>query len=181
MRTLFLLGILVILVVIAAKKPDQTAMEAARELAGMTAAAVSRTGDPIVGSQPESLSRSPIGETWKRISPTFAEDKPGANIEAESPKPEIKLPKPSPTSRVASKPDEPETMEKKPLAAATPSLDEWPRIPAMPVPPVQSQAIDKVTPPPPPAAPRTQSIARTNYADVKVYYENASRLLDEIK
>jgi len=181
MRTLFLLGILATLVVIAAKKPDQTAWEAARELAGMTATAISQSSDLIKESPPEPLPQEPIRETWKRISPTFAEDKPGVSTEAESPKPEIKQPIPSPAPRLASRSTKPETLKKTPPIPAAPSLDEWPKIPAMPVPPVQIQAIDTPVSAPPPVIAKPRAVARTNYADVKVYYENASRLLEEIK
>jgi hypothetical protein len=172
MRTLFLLGILVILVVIAVKKPNQTAWDAARDLQEQAKDVIASADPPLVDSLP-ALSDS---TTWKGVKETVA--KAADTLKAtEAPSPSNKddinnSPLPAhnwdPSSRTP-------TVEIAPRPAVSPLPD----IQAVPVAPVQ--LVENLEEPKIPPLPRVRDPANSNYADVKVYYEQANRFLDKIK
>ena len=60
-----------------------------------------------------------------------------------------------------------------------PALRISPGFPAVPVSPVR--VVEKLEEPKTPPLPRVRVRATSNYADVKVFYEQANRFLDEIK
>ena len=172
MRTLFLLGILVILAVIAVKKPNQTAWDAARDLQKQAKEVIAKAEPPIVDSL------KPLTDTtaWKGVKETVAKATKAIK--------ESKRPSPSnnddlndtaipahnwaPNSRVPA-------VEIAPKPAVSPLPD----IQAVPVPPVQ--LVEKLEEPKISPLARVRSLAKANYADVKVYYEQANRFLDDIK
>ena len=172
MRTLFLLGILVILAVIAVKKPNQTAWDAARDLQEQAKNVIASADPSIVDSLPP-LSDS---TTWKGVKETVT--KAANTLKAtEAPSPSNKddindTPLPAhnwdPSSRTPS-------LEIAPRPAVSPLPD----IMAAPVPPVR--VVGKLEKPKIPPLPRVRVPATSNYADVKVFYEQANRFLDQIK
>ena len=202
MRTLFLLAILATLLVIAVKKPDQTAWDAARELSGRAKTVLSKVQQPVAETLPfkpfskpaqtsgtaaesnineKSPDRSSAKALAKRLSP-----KPAVTNERESQKPAHEEPKPKAVRRAA--PLNPPAEAKRPkVKVARGSKNEWSELPTIPVTPHPIHT-PKLFPPSAarktPAAPvvsKPIATPRADYADVKVYYENASRLLDEIK
>ena len=186
MKTLFLLGILVALATIAIKKPNQTVWEAAQELGDITQTLVSDDENTTSQTLPlsnelvntiskeakfkkannQNTSVQPISNDAKSIKVTPKHLAPNKQQEAALPKLNSSLPvveKPSEQRRVASRNSD----------------VNWPKIPAIPITPVQAVPIDE--PVHSQSTTMAQASPRTDYADVKVYYENASRLLDEIK
>ena len=189
MRSLFLLAILATLVIIAVKKSDQTAWEAAQDLgetvqttladaspqtvASDLAAKLSTSVDAPSGTPPtpRSIAHSSreldgLGaETVKTIKDHL---KNSTHLESLLKEPPTKS-TPAPTK----------------IATGQPDVD-WPDMPALPVVSVESRKIAAPKPGQPKpmgatASPVKRSSPRADYADVKVYYENASRLLEEIK
>ena len=65
------------------------------------------------------------------------------------------------------------------VIAPRPAVSPLPDIPAVPVSPVR--VVEKLEEPKIPPLPRVRVRATSNYADVKVFYEQANRFLDEIK
>ena len=63
MRTLFLMGILAVLVIIAVKKPNQTVWDAARHIKQQAEMAVTETTPRIVENSPPSTGGAP----WKEV------------------------------------------------------------------------------------------------------------------
>lgn len=188
MRSLFLLAILATLVIIAVKKSDQTAWEAAQYLGETVQTTLADTSPQTAASN------------LAKNSPT--------NVGVQS----IAAPKPPSTMHSSHKPDglnagtvktikdhlknsvqlesllkeSPAKTKPTPTKIATVQPDvDWPDMPAIPVVPVESRKITAPNPGQPKpvgAASPVKSISpRADYADVKVYYENASRLLEEIK
>ena len=189
MRSLFLLAILATLVIIAVKKSDQTAWEAAQDLgetvqttladaspqtvASDLAAKLSTSVDAPSGTPPtpRSIAHSSreldgLGaETVKTIKEALENSSDNKSLLKETPA----KTRPAPTK----------------IAAGRPDVD-WPDMPAIPVISVESRKIVAPNPgqPKPVGAvnsPVIRPSPRADYADVKVYYENASRLLEEIK
>jgi len=172
MRTLFLLGILVILAVIAVKKPNQTAWDAARDLQEQAKEVIAKAEPPIVDSL------KPLSDTtaWKGVKETVA--KATKAIKGS------KRPSPSnnddlndtaiPAHNWDSSSRDPavKTMPK-------PAVSPLPDIQAAPIPSVQ--VVEKLEEPKTLALPGMRTPAKANYADVKVFYEQANRFLDEIK
>jgi hypothetical protein len=60
-----------------------------------------------------------------------------------------------------------------------PAVSSLPDIQAAPVSSVQ--VVERLEEPKTPPLPRMRTPAKANYADVKVYYEQANRFLDDIK
>lgn len=194
MRTLFLIGILYFLVAIATKKPDQTAWDSARDLGARAQHAVSEAQEQAVGSPvgADTLretaknlitgSLKPLGKEAYREphrDHNYGEGADISEIETSSTEP------PPPGDDMFS-PLEPEQPSPGifPDPEATYRREEMspplPRLPAAPVLPVQTA--------PPEAIPSTRTpeidvrlAESSNYGEVKVLYENASRLLDEIE
>ncbi|MBT5241322.1 MAG: hypothetical protein HOL61_12130 [Rhodospirillaceae bacterium] len=187
MRTLFLLGILVTLAIIAVKKPDQTAWDAVRDLSGQAKTVLSEVRQPVV----EVLPLKPF---------TISREKPVTEKMPDAPKlPKVakKIPyKSSAKTQTTTTPAKPavpavESHAERPklarekVRAARLATKDWSELPAIPV---QSRPIH--TPKRPssaivrkPAAVVSKPLTtpRADFADVKIYYENASRLLDEMK
>lgn len=172
MRTLFLLGILVALTIIAVKKPEQTAWDAARGLQEQAKEVIAKTTPPIADSL------QPLSDTkaWKDVTETVTKAAKAIK-ETDRPSPVKKddindaaIPSHNwdPTPRTPAV----EIMPKPPISPL-------PDIPAVPLTPVQ--VVEKLEEPKMPPLPRVRARASANYADVKVYYEQANRFLDEIK
>jgi hypothetical protein len=188
MRTLFLLGILGALIVIATKDDNQTAMEAAVEISQKaqkivaeydkekvvnsvlekveeTSQSASKKVDPFIRQAKEAIAKS------KKSSP-IGEPKPESYKAAEKIGPPV-APKPVVKKRMP--PEKLDWTMPKPRKLAIPE------IPAMPKAPVEeldlgtdvAVKVAKVEP--------VSINVGQSYDLVKGYYENASRLLEEIK
>lgn len=193
MRTLFLLGILGTLIVIATKKDNQTAMEAAMEL-GQKAQSIVNEYDKerVVNSvlkrvketskttddqeDPFNLQITEVIAGSKDISPLKVQE-PETNKVAERVTPPVAL-------KLAVKektPIEKTPIEKTQWTMPKPRKQVMPEIPALPKTPVEELdlatdvvvEVAKVKP--------TAIDVGRSYDLVKGYYENASRLLEEIK
>jgi hypothetical protein len=188
MRTLFLLGILCALVVIATKRNDQTAIEAALEIGNRAQNMASKyqgatTQEKDVGELEKVKKTVP-----KKANPFFRQvEKAIAKTEASNPKKPPKAHKNQPEKKtvrpVVQKPNarnkvpqkEPEWTLPKPRQLAMPD------IPAMPKSRVDVRDLNAETPVElANAKPAAVDIGQS-YNLVKGYYENASRLLEEIK
>ena len=188
MRTLFLMGILAVLVIIAVKKPNQTVWDAARHIKQQAEMAVAETTPGIVESSPPSTD----GGTWKEV-----EDLVNQVVKSDK----TKLPTPTSTPT----PDEGSGSEgrdgvapnikRQPTDVA--DADLWtdsyldsnedksvastppiPDLPAISEPPIQVDRLRETTVP---EAPSVKVAQRKSYENVKVYYERANQLLNEIK
>ena len=172
MKTLFLLGILVALTIIAVKKPEQTAWDAARDLQEQARDVIAKAEPPIV----DNLHPTSNSKTWKDVKETVTKatnatktherpsmsDKDDIN-ETSIPAHNWDLNSRTPAVEIAPKP------------AVLPLPD----IPAVPVTPVQ--VVEKLEKPKFPPLPKVRPPANSNYSDVKNFYEQANRFLDEIK
>lgn len=172
MRTLFLLGILFALIVIAVKKPDQTAWDAARELQEQAKEVIAKADPPIV----ENLKPLSDSKVWKDVEKTVTKAvKSLKATEASSPSNKDDI---NETAIPAHNWD-PNTLTPAVEIAPKPAVLPLPDIQAVPVPPVQMvERLDEPTIPP---LKRVRAPAVSNYVDVKVYYEQANRFLDEIR
>ena len=171
MKTLFLLGILVILAIIAIKKPNQTAWDAALDLQEQAKGAIASADPPIVDSFPPQSDST----TWKNVEEAVTKAANTLNA-TEAPSPSNKddiTDTEVPTDNRGLDP-RPPAVEIMPRPAVSPLPD----IPAVPLPPVR---VEKLQAPTLPSLPRVRSPANSNYAEVKVFYEQANRFLDEIK
>ncbi len=172
MRTLFLLGILVALAIIAVKKPEQTAWDAAQDLKEQAKEVIAKVEPPVAESF-KPLTRS---KTWQDVTESVSKASKALK-ETETPSPSnhgdindtgIPTQNWNPNARA-------------PVVEVAPksSVTALPDIPAVPVPPVQ--LVEKLKEPKIPPLPAVRTPVRANYADVKVYYEQANRFLDQIK
>jgi hypothetical protein len=189
MRSLFLLAILATLVIIAVKKSDQTAWEAAQDL-GETVQTTLADANPQTAASDLAANSPPIADVQNSSSL-----KPPATVHS-SRKPDgldagtvktIKdhLKNSTQLESLLKEPPAKSTPAPTKIATGQPDVD-WPDMPALPVIPVESRKITAPKPGQPTpmgatASPVKRSSPRADYADVKVYYENASRLLEEIK
>jgi hypothetical protein len=172
MRTLFLLGILFTLIVIAVKKPDQTAWDAARELKEQAKEVIAKVEPPVV----ESLKPLSDSKAWKDVEETVTK---AVNT--------LKETEGSSSTNIDNKKDTATPIEDWNLdprspakeTAPKPAVSPLPDIQAVPVPPVQ--LVEKLEELKIPPVTRVRAPAVSNYVDVKVYYEQANRFLDEIK
>lgn len=197
MRTLFLLGILIVLTTIAFKKPDQTATEAVRSMGTSMRHVVSKATDKI--SLPPVAPRVEAPPVQKKkfafslpkpVAPASssaeAEPEPRTTVAAE-PKPStVVVEEPvSPTAMAAIEPPKvsPVSPTEKPKQAARKIAKPQAGLPNLQW--LKSLPVLKKSGPAPVASPITTSeptpAPQSGYADVKVYYENASRLLEQIK
>ena len=172
MRTLFLLGILAALTIIAFKKPEQTAWDAARDLQAHAKEVIAKAEPPIAETlQPLSKSKA-----WKDVTETVSKAaKAIKKTEGSSPSKTDEIndtPIPAHNWNPSSRKPAADVMPK-------PAVSPLPDIPAVPVAPVQ--VVEKLGEPKLPPLPPVRSSVKANYADVKVYYEQANRFLDEIK
>jgi len=183
-RSLFLIGILVILAAIAFKKPDQTALDFAREVSGKaqaTLAAQSPQSDaesrPQNNSGDVNQATPPRPDKWDEISKRLKTaiekadkkhsppDVPSAHRNSTNPQ------LPSPQSMV----------RKSPVEIATRSSITPPKMPSVPVPNVDAKPLiqemdhdrKRVTVAPAPTKP--------DLTEVRLNLENAARLLSEVK
>ena len=181
MRTLFLLAILSILVAIAVKKPDQTALEAAQELGAKVQDNIPDIPS-ITGNANEDFTSlekqvSKALEDVKARSSGYGKDK----VVEKTKKPK----KASPTE--TSKPESATVRAAKASASPSWGRDTLPRssatdlpdLPTAPVDPVEVGGLEDDMPPSGRSNPR--QTAGKDYGEVKAFYENASRLLAEIK
>ena len=206
MRTLFLLGILLTLAIIAAKKPDQTAWDAVRDLSGQAKTVLSEAKRPVgevlplkpfmtprgkpvtekvpdVPKLPEVAKRIPYKSSAKTQTTTAAA-KPAVESDIERPKRAREKAKPK-VGKLMRPANPPAKAQKTKVRTARLPTKDWSELPAIPI---QSRPIH--TPKRPsstivrkPAAVVSKPVTspRADFADVKIYYENASRLLDEMK
>lgn len=172
MRTLFLLGILFALIVIAVKKPDQTAWDAARDIQKQAKEVIAKVEPPVV----DNLKPLSDSKVWKGVEETVT--KAVKTLKATE--------RPSPTNidnkKNSATPIEDWNLDPRSPAveiAPKPAVSPLPDIQAVPVPPVQ--LVEKLEKPTISAVTRVRPPAVSNYVDVKVYYEQANRFLDEIK
>jgi len=192
MRTLFLMAILFFLVLIAVKKPDQTAWDAARELGDRVQTVVSEVREepavaPSTGEDGDKFAdlkrrtQEALDRALARRSPlpgskeTIHSGNPGSS-------PVTPTPMGKPKSVTARKAEAPETPIGSLGSKAKPRSTEPPELPAIPVEPVEAGEIvkDVARPPSQPQA-RPSGEVILDYREVKAFYENASRLLAEIK
>ena len=186
MRTLFLMAILATLLVIANKKPDQTAWEAARELKQDAQDVIAEVKkETIIGKSSDDVAdqyanfedvlhktldgkeRSALTKSGgsSDTRPTVGAEKlepPIGIAEANTP-PEDRFPEPS---------DAPEK------AAPPPDLPKLPNLSAAPTPGAPFGESERPGPSP---VPPSQLAFRKDYGDVRSDYERASRFLAEIK
>jgi hypothetical protein len=177
MRTLFLIGILAILVLIATKKPNQTAWEAADGFAENVKVAISNTRNEssdadktsVVKQVEDALSEIKLNKPiipQKLESPSKKETDEGARkVQSEVPIPKMDSRKEKIANTGNSN-----------LRPSMPYAPEAPKPPAIPRTPVQVSEIGEDVPPPEQVA---SSIK--DYEEVRSFYENASRLLRDIK
>ena len=176
MKTLFLLGILVALVVIAFKKPDQTAWDAARELKDKAENAFSGLEKTTVKKHAEKSIQEALNKAKETLQTPEAILSSRQNqdplSETKKPVQEKTVPK-----KYVDTPYAPPSTKPRPVEAEAEKTNtsEWRDIPTIPVLPLNAPPISL------PAKDSLVATPETDYADVKVYYENASRLLDEIK
>ena len=169
MRTLFLLGIMFFLWVIAIKEPNQSAWDAARVIGSKVDRAVSMIKEKSISTASGPASKGKARDIAADFNPGIGKNK-SAGI------PKIKTAKPvRPKISVAP----PTIVEKMPRS----TVASLPMIPAVPVAPVKVAEIGAAAPPiPDPAPPVSIKPAPVwKYEEVKSFYENASRLLAEIK
>ena len=166
MRTLFLIGILVALVVIANKRPDQSTGDAARafvENAKTTAVDLRDEGMAAIKAQKDKtgIARNLI-DLAEQVNDEIRAEDTGVAINPAKP-----FAPSGPADPVLAEPAQPQD-----VAAAPKEM-----LPDLPVREVAPQRLDdkKLT------LPNGPVTARPDYADVKVLYENAARLLAEIK
>ncbi len=199
MRTLFLLSILITLVVIAIKKPDQTFWEGAQELWGKTGDVVSEVSDEpslpsLTGNAREDfaalLKRIRRGLEIEKGSGDLVDGEPlavGRKGERERDGSATNPVLSSPTVSPKTKP-KPTTIRKAEAPASwsggkeifpAPQEEDLPELPAIPVMPVEVGKIEDS--PPPLSHSRLRLSDSQDYGEIKAYYENASRLLAEIK
>lgn len=172
MKALFLLGILFALTVIAVKKPDQTAWDAARDLQEQAKEVIAKVEPPIV----DSLKPLSDSKVWKDVEETVTKavnSLKATEAASSSNKDDINV-TPIPAHNWV--PNSPTPAVE---IAPKPAVSPLPDIQAVPVPPVQ--LVEKLEEPTTPPATRVRAPAVSNYVDVKVYYEQANRFLDEIK
>jgi hypothetical protein len=189
MRSLFLLAILATLVIIAVKKSDQTAWEAAKDLGETVQTTLADASPQTAASNLAENLPLNIGvqstASPKPPSIMYSSRKPdGLNAGT------VKTIKDHLKNSTQHEPllkDYPAKTNPTPTKIATkqPEID-WPDMPALPVISVESRKITAPNPDQPMpvsaiAEPVKRPSPRADYADVKVYYENASRLLEEIK
>ena len=180
MRTLFLLGILGALIVIATKDNNQTAMEAAVEIGQKAQKIVSEYDNEKVEETSQTASKKvdPFIRQAKEAIANSKKSSPPEELKPENYKIAEKLVSPVAPKPVVKKiwpPEKPDWTMPKPRKLAIPE------IPAMPKAPVEklnlgtdvAVKVAKVEP--------TPINVGQSYDLVKGYYENASRLLEEIK
>jgi hypothetical protein len=173
MRTLFLLAILSILVAIAVKKPDQTALEAAQELGAKVQDNIPDIPS-ITGNANEDFT-SLEKQVSKARSSGYGKDK----VVEKTKKPK----KASPTETSKPKSATVRTAEASSSwgrdTLPRPSATDLPDLPTAPVDPVEVGGLEDDMPSSGRSSPR--QTAGEDYGEVKAFYENASRLLAEIK
>ncbi|HEB78994.1 MAG TPA: hypothetical protein ENI79_00775 [Rhodospirillales bacterium] len=197
MRTIFLLTILTTLLVIVTKKPEQTLWEAAQGLWGKvetTASEVAKAPPvpPMTGN-----AREDFAALRKRVRRALGTGKgPGAPMYGSSQATGSKSgterdgPAANPvlSSPMVSSKAKPDTVRNAEMPASSPGgvkvmprsrITDIPELPAIPVTPVEVGKIGESAPLPSLSRPR-QAVS-PSFSEVKAYYENASRLLAEIK
>ena len=172
MKTLFLLGILFTLVIIAVKKPNQTAWDAARDLQEQAQDVIASADPPIVDSFPPQSDST----TWKNVEEVVTKAANTLNA-TEAPSPSNK--DDITDTGIPTGDRGPDSRTPAVVIAPRPAVSPLPDIPAVPVSPVRG--VEKLEEPKTPPLPRVRVRATSNYADVKVFYEQANRFLDEIK
>ena len=186
MRTLFLMAILFFLVVLAVKEPDQSAWDAARDIGSQVEGAVSEIEeDPVVremkGNAREALAelesddlffqqvREALGTATDPAPSTHGIEKSTGPDDAWIPElPPKSETKPAPVKRAVS--PHPSVAKVKP---ETP-----PGLPAIPMAPFEVGNLGGKTLP---RRPAPVAASDRDYAEIKEYYENASRLLAEME
>jgi hypothetical protein len=183
MRTLFLLGILGALVVIATKKNDQTAMEAAVEMGKKAQNYVTELeGAKTANKASEILKDLDKKDSFiRRTKEVLAKTKEKGHLRTGGAASDKKTKSDS------------KTIEVKPIVKSqpTPEKPDWkmpkppemalPDIPAMPKASVETVSLGTGSPLQLANAERAPVDVGRSYDLVKGYYENASRLLEEIK
>ena len=178
MKTLFLLGILGALVVIAFKKPDQTAWDAAREIRNKVENTFLGLEQTAVKTHAEKSIQKALDKAKETLQKpdtilSLRQDKEPL-FEIEKLVQEKVAPQKKADTPYAPPPTKPGSEE---AETKNTKISEWQEIPSIPVLPHPINTPKR----PLPVEDSPIATSETDYADVKVYYENASRLLDEIK
>ena len=185
MRTLVLMAILATLLVIANKKPNQTAWEAARELKQDAQNAIAEVKtEPIVAKSAQDLAEkyasmenvlSKTLDSEERPETTTSEGssdaKPATEVEELEPRTWIAEARTSPGSLLPRLADAPEK------AAPAPTL---PKLPDLSPAWATGTPLGKSETTRPNPAPSSRLTFRKDYGDVRSAYERASRFLEEI-
>jgi hypothetical protein len=188
MRTLFLLGILGALIIIATKKDNQTAMEAAMEMGQQAKSLVEEYDKAKVMNKALEKVEEQRKTFTKKVDPFINKTKEAITKASEN------LPRrlPEPEPRMKAKKVEPPVAPIREVKENPPAdMSDWtmpqprqlamPDIPAMPKASVEKLDLEtKTTVKVASVEPAAIDIGRS-YDLVKGYYENASRLLEEIK
>ena len=186
MRTLFLMAILFFLVVLAIKEPDQSPWDAARDIGSQVEGVVSEIEeDPGVremkGKAREALAELESNDLFfqkvREALGTATDPAPSAHEDEQSAGPgEPWISTPPPKSET--KPVPVKRAESPPPSAEKVKPETPPELPAIPMAPVEMEDIGVKTPP---RRPAPVAACDRDYAEIKEYYENASRLLAEIE
>ena len=188
MRTLFLMGILAVLVIIAVKKPNQTVWDAARHIKQQAEMAVATSTPRNAESSPPSTGAA----TWKEV-----EDLVDQVVESDKTNlpPSTSTPIPDEGGGSESREGVPPKNKHQPTDVA--DADGWtdsyldsnedksvastPPIPDLPAISEPAVHVNKLRETTVPEVPSVKVAQRKSYENVKVYYERATQLLNEIK
>jgi hypothetical protein len=181
-RTLFLLGILVTLVVIAVKKPNQTAWDTAKELSSNVQTVLSDEQKALVKAIPIKPFKEPLNKFDKAMREAIGDTNSKPPIgKSSSNEEQMKtvINRTSSEEKNTLTPTKPVLEEKKPKPLAViKSAKDWTDLPTIsvksrPVNIVKNQSASTVQ--------DIETPEQSGYSDIKIYYENASKLLSEIK
>lgn len=190
MRTLFLFGILFLLVIIAIKKPDQTAWDAVRDFGSIVNTAMSEFGERpevqvVTGNIRTDVEELIAGSGKELDDEPSSSHSPAMAVDAGEPDGF----KGSDLTILADGLSETASVER--IEGPQPSTDfatllprtdvgDVPNLPAVPLTPVEITEIENDVAPSLVQA-NPESERRVDYGEVKASYENASRLLAEIE
>jgi hypothetical protein len=188
MKTLFLMGILVALVVIATKNEDQTAIEAALEMGHKAQNIVTKfdkTEAPITEPKykvnPTSTPLKDDNPFIKRTKQALKSYKPKTAKLSDQASQIVTIKSASSTTHQKQENNNAQTVEDSAWSVAKPEKANYPEMPAMPKAVVEQARLGETVPIKLANAQAATVNDEKSYDLVKGYYENASRLLEEIK
>lgn len=180
MRSLFLIAILFTLVTIAVKKPNQTAWDVVESWKSRIGVLTDSGSYPESGKPEKATSPARTSMDYEGLKSSLSNA-----LDKVAPELSSKIRKPVSGNRTkvvrASKPTAARVY--KPMVMPKSTLKDVPKLPAAPVNQVEAVALNEqagVTAPPS-GEPRPRPKQVLNYAEIRGYYENANRLLNEIK